>query len=560
MIYTSPEYMLPGMSGDGGLGALARDIYLEAVDLGYPGIFYGLLYKEKQVQTIKTDNLNHFWQDVRFEKLPAPDELGMIKVDITNVTINTKSIAGIPIPVYLHPLSTKRTSLYLFEVDGGVYPNENNSNERLWNNVVLGFGQQQITKRLINLGLMDFPAFFHVNESAMIFCVLAYLDVRMASDSDTSQAYEKALQEVRQQVILTNHTLVPAAEASFSIGQCEDYIFPNLKSNVVKTKLSEFMDSHGGKLTLLDLANHLADKCNGVSEDHARLASGIFRHDFYAVTNGIYEKGWAPQILNLLIEYRVVDQFGLPRDNYQERIAEIPVTGLQNLKAQGIFSFKNYLAKGNQPDQFGNIVELPENVIIIGDARRYAGYKRRRMIITYPDVLENMLVKHQNVHLIISGKAHPYDLLPKDELSTVLNTIAGNKIFKNRIHFLPNWDTNFAQNLFPATHIWLNYPRVGFEACGTSGMKAGLNGALLLSTIDGFFAEMKKDTYYAVEGRSDTSEEYNHFYTMLEKVVSDAEDPNIWARKIKKLWMGDFLKIVSGVRMLSQYMQMALPK
>jgi glycogen phosphorylase len=560
MIYSSAEYMLPGTSGDGGLGALARDHYLEAANLGYPGIFFGLFYLDKKTQIIPTDYQGHFWQEVKLDKLPDPEELGMDRVNNMRVIINTRSRPNTPIPVYRHPLSTDRTPLFLFTVFGGVYPNENNSNERLWNDTVLGFGQQQIISQLTDKGMIKSPSFFHINESAMIFAALSQLDDLTGVYGNTYEVYEKALKEVRNKVILTNHTLVPAAEASFSKEQCEEIVFPNIKNQVVKNRLYEFIDSHGGRLTLLDLAFHLAGKCNGVSMDHAARASKIFKRDFYAVTNGIFEEGWAPQTLDVLKKHRVIDQFGLPLDNFPHRVLDIPKRDLIRLKNTGVRDFQNYLLSGNRRDQFGNIVEIPEDAIIIGDARRYADYKRRKMIFTHPDVLEKMLIEHPKAHLIISGKAHPNDYMLKDDLSQVLNTIAGNRIFSNQIHFLPNWDPGFAQHLFPATHVWLNYPRVGYEACGTSGMKAGLNGALLVSTIDGFFVEMNKKTFYAVEGASDTPEEYNSFYANLLQAVNDAENPDRWVEHVKRLWQGEFLKIASGARMLGQYTQMALPK
>jgi glucan phosphorylase len=143
MSYSSAEYMLPGMAAEGGLGALSRDHFLQAVRLGIPSLFFGLLYFEQKIQTIQTDGKGRYWQEIHMENLPTPEDLHFRKVD--NLSVKIRGEHGLQkIPVFKYPLSSNRTPLYVFPMTGGVYPNENNSNERLWNNVVLGVGQHQI--------------------------------------------------------------------------------------------------------------------------------------------------------------------------------------------------------------------------------------------------------------------------------------------------------------------------------------------------------------------------------------------------------------------------------
>lgn len=60
---------------------------------------------------------------------------------------------------------------------------------------------------------------------------------------------------------------------------------------------------------------------------------------------------------------------------------------------------------------------------------------------------------------------------------------------RHRIAFLPNYDIAMAQHLYPGCDVWLNNPLRPFEASGTSGMKAALNGALNLSILDGWWDE-----------------------------------------------------------------------
>src|SRR5213079_1732139 len=50
----------------------------------------------------------------------------------------------------------------------------------------------------------------------------------------------------------------------------------------------------------------------------------------------------------------------------------------------------------------------------------------------------------------------------------------------------PDYDMGVARLLTRGADVWLNNPIRPLEACGTSGMKAALNGGLNLSVIDGW--------------------------------------------------------------------------
>lgn len=391
MVYCSAEYLLPGVEGDGGLGALSRDHFLEAVALGLPADFYGLLHSQQKVQLIKKDNKGNYYQEIVIKDLPSPEEMGMKRVENLDFTLNGALGPNCPIQVYLHPLSTEQTPLYLFYVPGPVYPEEPNSNDRLWNNVVLGFGAAHVENKLKELGLREDVAFIHTNESAMVFNALAILDDWTVEKQDTASGYQQAFDEIKAKVILTNHTLVEAEKATFTMEQCEQFIFNNLHSEKVKTMLRDYIRNNNNCLSLLNLSLFLAGKCNGVSEAHAKLAADTLHRDVHAVTNGIYEEGWAPMMMNMLQKYHIIDQFGLPLPDYKNRIDDILIEEFLENKMLGFNMFRRWLANGNRKDQFGNIVLLPEHTKLIGDARRYAGYKRRWMLFKKPEVLECLL-------------------------------------------------------------------------------------------------------------------------------------------------------------------------
>ncbi len=569
-VYFSAEYGCPGLGANGGLGMLSRDHFLQAADIGLPGYFLGLAYSSrKEQQIIRCENSNYYQYDEE-KQLPSPQEIGMERFDQVNVCIKDFNNQVQSPEVYQYGLSTDSTKLLLLKVSGEVYPKEPNSDERLWNNVVMGMGGFQVIQQLQEKGLIEEPSVIHLNESATVLSALSFLDYKTQIYGNNYDAYLKALAELRGKTILTNHTLVPAAEASFNRGQC-NLIFNNLQSSEAKIQLETFINQRGGMLKFLDLAKYMSEKCNGVSQFHSDEATRIFRQcygdiyygiktNFDSVTNGIYQKGWNPEMFKFLEKHQVIDKFGIPNlTSFEENIDKINPKEFHNLKSKAVADLREYLLEGKRLDQFGNIVQLLDNAVIIGDARRVADYKRRWMIFKYPDRLQNILTSNPNVHIFISGKAHPADGIAKDQLSFVLKSIAENDVFRNQIHYLPDWDTELAKKLGPACHVWTNTPRVGEEACATSGMKTGFGGALQVSTVDGFYAELPKTSYYAIEGNTNSAEEFENYYSQLEHSIKVSQDPEKHFDEVKTLWKGGLLNIVSGARMVEDYINMAFP-
>lgn len=568
-VYWSAEYGCPGLGANGGLGMLSRDHFLQARDLGFPGMFLGLAYDARKEQKICQDDQSHCFQYDQEEKLPLPQELGMDHV--TQVNLKDSYNNNQNIDVFNYSLSTDQTKLLLLRVSGEVYPSSPDSDQRLWNNVVLGMGGYQVTKQLQEQGLIKEPSAFHLNESATVLGALAVLDDLTQKYGNNYNAYQNALSQLRNKTILTNHTLVPAAEASFNRGQC-NLIFNNLNSTEVKIQLENFISQRGGELKFLDLSLYLAGTFNGVSKFHSKEATRIFKEpygeyyyhnkiQFESVTNGIYEKGWNSRMSEFLESHQIINKFGILNKGFEEKIDQITTNELCDLKTEAVNNLRQFLLNNNRRlDQFGNAVNLPADAIVVGDARRFASYKRRWMMFKYPDRLNNLLTKNPNVHIFISGKAHPHDNVAKEHLSFVLDSIKNNETFRNQIHYLPDWDTELAKIIGPACHTWLNTPEVGKEACATSGMKTGFGGALQVSTHDGFYAELPKESYYTINGDTNSEQEFDSYYSRFENAINDSQNPSIYVDQVKKMWKGGLLDIVSGSRMIEGYINLAFPK
>jgi starch phosphorylase len=135
-------------------------------------------------------------------------------------------------------------------------------------------------------------------------------------------------------------------------------------------------------------------------------------------------------------------------------------------------------------------VEFDPDVLTIGFARRFAGYKRATLLLSQPERLENLLLSSRRpVQLVFAGKAHPADQEGKELIQRVV-TVARRAEVSHRMAFVEDYDIAIGQTFYAGSDVWLNTPRRPHEACGTSGMKAVLNGAVHCSVLDGWWDEM----------------------------------------------------------------------
>ena len=133
---------------------------------------------------------------------------------------------------------------------------------------------------------------------------------------------------------------------------------------------------------------------------------------------------------------------------------------------------------------------LDPDVLTIGFARRVPTYKRLTLMLREPERLKALLLhKEHPIQLVIAGKSHPADDAGKKMIQDLVR-FTDDPAVRHRIVFLPNYDIAMARTLFPGCDVWLNNPLRPLEACGTSGMKAAINGSLNLSVLDGWWDEM----------------------------------------------------------------------
>src|SRR3989339_107199 len=546
-VSASMEVAYAQMPFTGGMGILTGDELHQAEKLGIPFVVSTLAYSQRWRQ-----RLEGFYQKEDYEAL-TPEDLGLvIRKDLGQVEIRVND-ESVHLDICQKQVGNGSIVALYEEGLRDLYYGSNESQHRLYQEVVLGFGGHEALKRL-ELS----PAILHLNESAKVFSAVAFLDEAVSS----GMTFEEALDHTRRHVVFTNHTLVPAAVSSFAKDLFEKYVFGNIKNQQVNEWIAQMIDkAPDGKLSLSTLALELSRRTNGVSQMHSKIASSQFRRIngdpvyFEPITNGIFMERWVGEgLYGLYKSTGIIDEFDLPGEDYQERIEGLDIDELGRLKSDAKSRLVQYLS--GRVDQDGNSVRISADAKIAVWARRLAGYKRPGMLFEQPGELMRIL-ESNNMHLIISGRAHPTDKPMKDELKRILHRINDYPALRERVHFVQDYDEELAEHLVTGVDIWINTPEVGKEACGTSGWKAF--GALCLgvSTMDGGLADIYPPVYRVVKG-VDYQDEVDSLYFNLSEAAAEVNNPFKRFQRAKAQ-LAAYLEIISGGRMLKDYLNFAFP-
>jgi starch phosphorylase len=198
---------------------------------------------------------------------------------------------------------------------------------------------------------------------------------------------------------------------------------------------------------------------------------------------------------------------------------------------------------------------LDQEALTIGFGRRFATYKRADLIFRDPDRLQRVLVNPwRPVQIVFAGKAHPGDEPGKQVLQRVYNHTREAR-FEGRIAFIEDYDMHVAHRLAQGVDLWLNVPRPPLEACGTSGMKAALNGVPQLSTLDGWWAEGYDGSNGWAIRDGDDAAQAEQLYQLLEaEIVPRFYDRD--AHGIPRTWLEPMKRALraAGARFTAQRM------
>ena len=529
-----------GIRGGGGLGILAADTRRTAERMGVPLVLITPFYPSEIVQHMVDGEV------INEKKMVDPRKYKYHYVD----TVNIRCDGNLCRLDVIEKVFKNTRILCITEPNfRELYADMSGSDHRLYQEVALGFGGYAALKLL---GLK--PAIMQLNEVATFFAALARLDELASNGMD----FYEAMVYTRKHTLYTNHTLVQAAEAEFSLAQFERFVMPNLKSPAVRKWLRDnFVDE---RIKLSSATIEIAELRSGVSKLHARVAN---YHDiagekvkFKAITNGIDMHRWVlPETLNYLMGIGAIDEEERVLPGYEQALEGVTADKIRELKARGRQEMNDILR--HYPDENGAYWRFDEGDYVFDFRRRFVDYKRPDLVFRDIERLKNILEKH-GAHYILAGRVHTGDARMGMKLSAILDAVNKDDFLREHVHYLPDYDERLAYGLSVGCNAAINVPIVGLEACGTSWMKDVANLGLLISTHDGGVADGTPNAYLNVSGQTE-EEELDMLYQRMEEAIQ------IWENDFELEYtvqaeLRAYLPVISGARMLEEYLDYLFPK
>lgn len=534
--YTSLEFYDAdnGIRGGGGLGVLAADMRRIAERMGLPLVVLTPFYPEVTHQKYINSEIVDERKKVHYA------DFGFRKIGNVLITCNDEECH---FDAILKEFDKTKIVAITEPNFGVLYQDESGSEHRLYQEVALGFAG---LKALKLAGIST--SIIQMNEVVTAFLPLAALDELVMSGVE----FDDALVIVRERTIYTNHTLVQAAEANFTLQQFERYVFPNIKSDAVR-EWARGLFRDGG-IRLSDLALELAAKRNGVSKLHARVAKYVDIHGdevkFTAITNGIDLEKWVlPETLKKYRELGVVDDKMRLTSGYAKALDRFTANDIRALKQRGREVMNEILR--SYPNHRGQVLKFGADEKVIVFKRRFVDYKRPEMPFTDAKRLRTALEPY-GAHYIIAGRVHAGDAVMSEKLRQILATAEGDDYLREHVHYLADYDERLAYGLSVGCNVAVNVPIVGLEACGTSWMKDVANLNFLISTIDGGVADVQSKYYFPVHGDSFEAELDSLYFWLANALKCWGDDSNLDLRIGMQLY--GMLPVISGERMLVQYL------
>ncbi len=521
----------------GGLGVLAGDMLKEASDQALPLVGVGLLYRRGYFhqRVDRTGWQQEYWIEVDPEMLPTVRVTG---ADGLPLTIRIPVWDG-HVAAHVWRTDVGRVPLYLLDteiaentplhrwVSARLY--EGSHTIRLAQYALLGVGAVRALE-----AMSITPTLFHLNEGHAALATVGVASQRFASTEPRPHDLATALALGRDRFVFTTHTPVQAGNETYDRGE----ILATLGSLTAQLGFDPesliamgrvHPDDAGERSGLTPLAIRAARSTNAVSTRHGGVAREMW-HEMFPdepvervpishVTNGVHLPTWmAPPMRAVLTRH-----FGAGWERHAtdpdlwKGVEAIPDEALWAARCEqrrdlvSLIRRKvvvNRLTRGEDIDfvQAGADAFDP-SFLTIGFARRLATYKRLNLVLHDTARALELLDHDQPTQFVFAGKAHPLDDAAK-AIARDMFALKHAPEIRNRVVFIEDYDLSIAGTLIAGCDVWLNLPRPPFEASGTSGMKAALNGCLNLSVLDGWWAEAYDGSNgWAIDGDVDPDEE-----------------------------------------------------
>jgi len=525
--YFSPEFgitsVLPQYSG--GLGILAGDHLKTASDLGIPIVGVGLLYKMGYFrQSLSREG----WQQETYPVLD-PDGLPIAllrEADGSAAKVTIELPGDAPLVARIFVAHVGRVPLLLLDSDVEENPEAlrevtdrlygGSEEHRLRQELLLGVGGVRALRAHSRITGAPDPEVFHTNEGHAGFLGLERIRELSAADDGPHLDFDTALEVSRAGTVFTTHTPVPAGIDRFPRELMEQYFgasspLPGVPlDRILALGAEDFANGDAGVFNMAVMGFRLSQRANGVSLLHGKVSRGMFNGLWPAfdqdevpitsITNGVHAPTWvAREVFELAAKAGADGDSSWDDPEVWEVVDRIPGADLwttkRELRSRLVHDARkrvrrSWQKRGAAPAELGWIDSvLDPDVLTIGFARRVPSYKRLTLMMRDPERLKRLLLHPERpIQLVIAGKAHPADEGGKKMIQEIVR-FSDDPEVRHRIVFLPNYDIAMAQPLYPGCDVWLNNPLRPYEACGTSGMKAALNGGLNLSILDGWWDE-----------------------------------------------------------------------
>jgi len=516
--YFSAEFgiheCLPVYSG--GLGILAGDHLKSASDLGVPLVGVGLMYQKGYFRQYL--NIDGWQQEVYAENdfYNMPIEL-VRKQDGQPLTISVGYPEG-DVTAQIWCVCVGRVKLYLLDTNIAA----NSAQARMITANLYGGDLEMRIRQELMLGIgglralsaLDIaPIVCHMNEGHAAF--LALERIRQLT-STTDLTFDQAVEATKSGNVFTVHTPVKAGNDEFPPEMMKKYFagfLPALGIDEKRFLALGRVDANDEKenFKMPVLALRLSSYRNGVSQVHGEVSRKMWSPiwpsvpvnevPITSITNGVHIKSWLSKEMNSLYERYLGTHWPDQIVNKKTwvNIDQIPDEEFwrthQRCKSNLVAFARGRLKiqmqrRGTYHTELNWAEEvLDPEALTIGFARRFATYKRGNLLLKDPQRLVKLLNNTERpVQIVFAGKAHPRDTQGKEIIRQIIHFASQYKV-RRRIVFLEDYDINVARFLVRGVDVWLNNPRPPKEASGTSGMKAAINGALNLSTLDGWWSE-----------------------------------------------------------------------
>lgn len=508
--HTIPTY-------SGGLGILAGDLMKSYADLKIPVVGVTLLNEQGYFYQDIDDDGNQIERPVRWNPaefmVPLPNTI-LVNVEGRDVKVRAwkhtvRGVAGTDAPVYFLDTNIDGNSDYDKTLTSHLYGGDRAY--RLAQEIVLGVGG---VRMLESLGLN--VTRYHLNEGHAALLIVELLKRTFRDAPEERDRYD--LDAVREKCVFTTHTPVAAGHDRF-----ESALFSRITNGFVPTYiLNEALHENLVNMTLLALNN--SRYVNGVAKKHGEVTKEMFPgHLIHSITNGIHPPTWTSPELKRLFDTYIpgwqVDPFSL---RYALAIPKEELWEAHMKAKQALIDEVN--ARTDQG--------FHQARFTIGYARRFTEYKRPDLALFDVDRLKRVAEKVGDIQIIFAGKAHSQDHGGKELIKKVVRMARdiNAQACRVRIVFLEHYDMKLARLMVSGCDVWLNTPQRPFEASGTSGMKAAVNGVPHLSTLDGWWLEghiegvtgwslgpHPREVDFSVD--NDPSDEAHDLYTKLEETI-----------------------------------------